>query len=152
MSGNRGSIEDGGPAQLNAIEQPFLINPVGSLDEPPEDVITFDGLIPIPAATETGLRNRAEVIIDFFELDTREELLKGRASVLVALSNALRLLELTTTEEEKAQARRDIERLREPSSAHSGCVRAACNAYIENRTRMLQIFAGIRDLLDEGLA
>ncbi len=152
VAGPRGSIGNGNPDQLNETEKPFLLNPVGTLDELPEDIITFDGLIPIPATAEGRSRDRAEVVIDFFELDTREELLRGRASVLVALSNALRLLEISPTEDEKAQARRDIERLRESSSAHSSCVHAACGAYVKNRERMLETFVLIRDFLDENLA
>lgn len=67
-------------------EQPFLLYPIGDVDPAdPEQLITFEGLIPVPRLKSGPRRRRAIVTIDFFELDTREELLRGRAMKITAL-------------------------------------------------------------------
>jgi hypothetical protein len=65
-----------------ALEKPYLIYPLSDIDEDPEDVITFEGFLPVPAATSGHRSRRGRVTIDFFALDTREELLRERALLI----------------------------------------------------------------------
>jgi hypothetical protein len=69
------------PRQL-ASEKPALIFPVGDFDDDPSELITFRGIVPVPASTDPHARRRALVTIRFFALDTREELLEQRALAL----------------------------------------------------------------------
>jgi len=70
-------------------EKPFLLYPIGARDTDPEKVITFRGILPIPAASRGHLRRRGEVTIRFFELDTREVLLEERAETILRLHLAM---------------------------------------------------------------
>lgn len=47
IAGSRGNPVET-PKELNDTEKPFLIYPIGDLDEDPEDLITFNGVSPIP--------------------------------------------------------------------------------------------------------
>ncbi|QDV21583.1 hypothetical protein Pan153_62730 [Gimesia panareensis] len=144
---NRGKVSDT-PQKLNETEKPYLIYPLGKLDEDPEEIITFDGVVPIPKKQNGPRWRRAKVTIRFFELDTREELIRERARCLVNLDNALIIVESNLPEQTKAVARTDIVRLRSPKSPHSSCVRAACDAYIEDPDRMRKLFQAAREYLD----
>src|SRR5262249_22791986 len=62
-------------------EDPFLVYPLGTMDEDPEDLIAFDGVISIPRYTseqDTRKWKRGQVIIDFFGLN-RDGLQESRA-------------------------------------------------------------------------
>ena len=48
IAGEQRGPQSDNPAHL-ASEQPFLIYPLGSLDDDPEEVLTFDGIVPKPA-------------------------------------------------------------------------------------------------------
>jgi hypothetical protein len=69
------------PRQLVS-EKPALIFPVGDFDDDPSALITFRGIVPVPASTDPHAIRRALVTIRFFALDTREELLEQRALAL----------------------------------------------------------------------
>jgi hypothetical protein len=132
---------------LNDTERPFLPYPLGDVDEDPEDVITFDGVIAIPRKRNGPRWRRAKVTIAFFQLNLREELLRERARSLVALDNALAILESDSQAERVEQAQEDVRRLRSTASPHAGCVRAACQTYVENRARFLEIARECRRFL-----
>jgi len=68
-----------------AAEQPLLLYPISDLDEDPEELITFLGMLPVPAAGRGHRQRRARVTIDFFDLDIREELLRDRAILIKAI-------------------------------------------------------------------
>lgn len=146
VAGNRGSVSDA-PTTLNPIEQPFLIYPIGKLDEDPEELITFAGINPVPAKRNGPRWRRAKVTIKFFELDTREELLRERARCLVSLDDKFAILDSNLPETRKNVARTDIHELRSSGSPHSNCVRSACNAYLDDPIRMIQLFQAARDYL-----
>lgn len=128
-------------------EKPFLLYPLGDLDEDPEAVITFVGILPVPRARSGHRFRRAQVTIDFFELDTREELLRERAEQVRSFHMALRLLE-TGSAADQAEAKAAIEGHRAPHSPHAGCVRAFHALYERDRNEAEEIFALIRAYLE----
>lgn len=69
--------------RLTADEKPFLVLPVGDWGEDPEEILDWYGPTPIAKKRRGHDSRRARVIIDFFELDTREDLLLGRCFALV---------------------------------------------------------------------
>src|SRR5271155_4409363 len=70
-------------------EQPLLCYPIGSLDCDPETLITFTATTAVPVAKSGYLRERARIIIDFFQLNRREQLHRERARMIVMLGQAL---------------------------------------------------------------
>lgn len=128
-------------------EKPFLVYPLGDLDEDPETVITFVGILPVPRARSGHRFRRAQVTIDFFELDTREELLRERAEQLRSFHMALRLLE-TGTAADRVEATAAIENHKARHSPHAGCVRAFHALYERDRAEAEEIFALIGAYLE----
>jgi hypothetical protein len=104
-------------------ESAFLIYPLGSFDADPEEVLTFDGITPVPVETTGGKARRAQVIVDFFELDNREELRRERSSIIVWLWIAHRLRS-TGSPADRNLAQKSIDTLTSPGSPHTSCARA----------------------------
>jgi hypothetical protein len=140
------------PSALNDVERPFLIFPLGEVDEHPEEIITFVGTLAVPKRKSGPRWRRAKVTIDFFELNRREELQRERAEVLVELDNALALLDSKASDVRKKNAEKDITRLRDASSRHASCARCACELYLRDRVKALTLFQEARDFLRSLLA
>jgi hypothetical protein len=119
IAGKRGGAKKT-PAQLRTVEKPFLVYPLGRLDADPEDLITFVGVTPVPKTKSGAKHDRAMVTIDFFELDTREELLYERAELIAGLGLALR----NTDGQAKAAAKKLLAAAVKPAAPHSSCARA----------------------------
>jgi hypothetical protein len=122
ISGARGIPGSPPGGQLNTTEQPFLLYPLGKVDDDPEDVIRFRGITAFPPDRDPLLppkdrknahRNRrARVVIELFALNTREELLFGRAVKLRELDKSLAIKNDPKAEKNrKADANRDIKQL-----------------------------------------
>jgi len=135
------------PAELAATERPYLLYPIGEVDEDPRKVLAFRGPVAVPVTRSGHRHRRAKVIIAFFALNRRDELLRERCEQLVALANALAVINRGTLTQ-AAAARSDVERLGRPDSRHSSCVRAARELYLSNRSAALAIFREARDYLD----
>lgn len=122
------------PADLTASEQPFLVYPLGDLDDDPAAVIAFDGHSVVPAKRTGPRRRRADVTIHFFRLNTREELLRERAEVVAHLDHYLGTIESKREPAvRKADAREAVIRMRRPSSPHSACAFAFTELYRQDR-------------------
>ncbi|HKP75364.1 MAG TPA: hypothetical protein VJT67_07450 [Longimicrobiaceae bacterium] len=106
-----------------AEEKPFLVYPLGELDSDPATILTFIGNLPVPVKRKGHAHRRARVVIAFFELDTREDLLEERAKWIVALWIALRL-RATGTPDDQAQANEAILQYTSPYAPHSRCITA----------------------------
>lgn len=115
-------------------ESPLLIYPLGDVDERPEQLLTFQGVLPVPVAKRGASRRRAEVTIDFFELDTREILLRERAE---RLAHLYRERQAEATDPTAAVARA---RLLDPSSPHSRCVQAFDALYDRDRAQARRMY------------
>lgn len=132
VAGKRGP-QSGSPRRLLS-EKPFLPYPLGNFDVAPESIIGFEGLVPVPRSKKTFERRRAEVAINLFELDTREELLQGRAEQIRAFILAMSAL---VSEDPRARefAQQTITSLQSPESPHSNCTRSFITLYNQNRPR-----------------
>lgn len=125
-------------------ERPFLIYPLGAVDEDPERLITFDGVLPIPVGSRGHKRRRAEVTIDFFALDRREVLLEERAEGILALYLALHGAGVAET---AAQAALVSARLTSNSAPHANCMRAFLERFQSDRPGAEQIAQAALDYL-----
>ena len=113
---------------LNAKEKPYLIFPIGTIDDDPETLIEWHGLIPKPVFSEAldsyGFW-RAKVTIELFQLDLREDLLQQRAEQLLLLWEALSSNDLTRLE----QLNKQLDDNRTP---HAACIRAFLRLFLVN--------------------
>lgn len=134
---------------LLAAEEPFLVYPLGSSDADPEQILTFDGIIPVPVS-KTGKESlRAQVIVDFFELSSREELRYERSKIIFGLWVAHRL-RLTGDPDDREFAKESIENLTSPVSPHTSCARAFLKLIDENPARAKEIAAEAKNYLRSG--
>ncbi len=105
-------------------EAAFLLYPLGSLDEDPEALITFEGVLPVPKIKTGVAYQRARITIDFFAL-TRDELLQRRALILQNLWLAFRTLENQQANAQiKQVAQRIIDLGISEKSEQAACARA----------------------------
>ncbi len=142
---------------LTRAEKPYLIYPLGTIDDDPEEVIRYRGLAALPPALDPLLtakdrrdahRNkRARVIIAFFGLNEREELLWGQAEKLRELEKSLNDIKSQDPERVK-YAQDDIRRLADGISEHTACVRAMIRLYCHDVTTAHSYFEAVRAYLD----
>jgi len=124
ISGKRGA-PTASITQLNIQESPYLCYPLGDADEDPRNIITFNGLVPVPIAPTGRLNARARVIIDFFNLAGREELRIGRAETISQLAKHLaEQADSGLTEGKRRRAADRAEAMQLPGSPHSRCAEA----------------------------
>jgi hypothetical protein len=119
-------------------EKPFLVYPIGDLDDDPASILTFIGNLPVPAQKSGHAHRRARVIIGFFELDTREDLLEDRAKWISALWLAARLRE-TGTADDRAFADARIREYLAPFAPHSRCLNAFHELVTTNPAEAAQV-------------
>jgi hypothetical protein len=147
IAAKRRGPQSDNPARLSS-EQHYLLYPLGNLDDDPEKVLNFDGILPKPLKRSGHLRRRAVVTIDFFELDTREELLRGRAEKILELKLALIVSESDRPPPDQALAKWTIALLQSAKSEHSNCVRSFLRLYSQDRPRAEIIFQAVLDYLE----
>lgn len=109
--------------KLNEGEKPLLIFPLGNEGPAPEELITFEGVLPVPAKRSGYDRKRAQVTIYFFELHLRTDLRDARAHLLKLLWETLER-KRTGTPEQRQRARETLVAARQSFFPHSGCARA----------------------------
>lgn len=120
-------------------EKPLLVYPIGDLDDDPEGLITFEGFLPVPKFKRGERYRRARVTIDLFELDTREDLLKARATIIGWLWMALRLLQTPGADaEDRADALKLVGLAKSPAAAHTNCARAFSKLYEQDIAKARQ--------------
>lgn len=156
VGGNRGKPHVNPGQGLLSTERPFLIYPLGTEDDDPEEVIRFRGITAFPAEkdplappknrTDIHLNRRGRVVIAFFDLNGRDELLWGRAEKLRELEKALGYINKGTVNEVK-NAKDDIKRLTSGFSEHTACVRAMIRLYKKDLAMARRFFQCIRDYL-----
>ncbi|MFL6214621.1 MAG: hypothetical protein ACJ74J_12105 [Blastocatellia bacterium] len=106
-------------------EKPYLIYPLGHLDDDPTDIITFEGVKPVPRpGLSAQQRIRALITILFFELDIRDPLIKQRSAVIKNIFEKFRDRLIHPDPERQKQAVKDLELYQRPSSEHANCARA----------------------------
>jgi hypothetical protein len=148
IAGNRGS-PTATVDELNTSERPDLIYPLGDSGDDPRTLITFQGIIAIPVQRRGPLRRRAEVTIEFFRLNSREELLRARAEVLDSLGHHLETLnDPSTSRERRNSVMKTIQRMRARSAQHTACVLAMMELYQTNPTTGRQLIDEARSYLE----
>ncbi len=109
--------------KLDSEEKPLVIFPLGTKGSGPEELITFEGILPVPAKRGGPEKKRAQVTIDFFQLHLRTELRDGRAHLLTLLWET-RQREREGTPEQRELARQTLLAARQSWFPHAGCARA----------------------------
>jgi hypothetical protein len=133
--------------RLLAAEQPFLLYPLGDLDADPEEIITFDGCIAVPKHQAGPKHRRGLVLIDFFRLNEREELVKDRAVLISDVYLALQGYDQASGAD-KDRIGRVIKYHESPNAAHSSCVRCFHSIYQRDATRAKELYVAAVAYLD----
>ena len=143
VSGPRGT-DPGSVRQLNQSERPFLVNPVGTSDVPPEELIGFHGFLAEPRGSRGHRLRRGRIIIDLFGLNLRDELILERCNLITAMWPYLEL-QRTGDQQERHEAAREIARLTSPSSQHANCARCFRSLHTTDRTAAQECYAAARN-------
>jgi hypothetical protein len=131
VSGPRGADGDG-VRQLNRSERPFLVNPVGTGDAPPEELIGFHGFAAVPRGSRGHRLRRGTVIIDLFGLNLRDELILERCNLIRTMWPYLER-HRTGNPTERDDAARELDELTGPSAQHANCARCFRALYASDR-------------------
>lgn len=127
--------------QLNSSEKPFLIYPLGRSDVDPRTLITFLGAVAMPKPKRGAGKQRAQVTIDFFRLNDRDELWTERFNCIREMWSHYDRLNNSGNARSRKDARQSIDELREPDSPHSSCANAfydLCDTDTEDAYRVYQ--------------
>ncbi len=119
--------------RLDAQEKPLLLFPFGEHGDDPAAFLAFEGPLVRPRAAGGYERLRGQVVIDFFELDTRAGLFQMRCVMIVLLFKYLE--DLSSAEPRiRAVAEKFVHSVEEGhEQAHTACGRAFCELYGRNR-------------------
>lgn len=120
--------DGGSPAALNRAEKPYLIFPIGTIDDDPEMLIGFVGATPV-ARRRKGSHGylRARVTIEFFGLadaDARSELFTERARVICAVYLAWMLVQGGGQTGDPVFAQRTLDDVQNAAQPHASCARS----------------------------
>lgn len=117
---------------LNALrrEKPFILYPIGTLDDDPEAILTFRGFVCVPAVDRGHRRRRALVTIDLLGLNDRDVLFGQRAELIVS---TWAMLEQRRKVPNDQFAMRWIRRVTSAGSNHANCARCFVRAYYRDR-------------------
>ncbi len=102
-------------------EKQLLCYPIGADDTDPEELLTFIATTAVPKASSGHKRRRGQVIIDFFDLNRREQLHRERANMIMLLGQALAAIDAGTGDDSDTEVVREIV---SPLYPHTACVRA----------------------------
>jgi hypothetical protein len=126
-------------------ESPYLIYPIGDLDDDPEDLIGFHGVSPQAIGDTQHKRARALVTIELFELDhieRRKELLLERARIIVAIHPQLEVLADGGSPAAEAVAQMLVDGFTSARSSHTNCARSFRDLFVTDRAEADEVFAG----------
>lgn len=128
---------------LKTLEKPFLCYPIGVLDDDPETLIDFVGTVARPARARGHKRRRAEVIIEFFKLNSRDELHFERASAISLVGVALEKIERN---EQVERFQRLLLGAQADNQPHASCKRAFVKLWDDDRPLAKQLLEGAQEL------
>jgi len=115
-------VAGGDPSRMYG-EGALLIYPLSDIDDDPRDIITFDGVLAVPADADGVGYQRAVTTIAFFQLNS-EDLTLRRAGILLALWMNLQFLAGRPPAASRAVLQAAIERACAPAGEFSSCVAA----------------------------
>jgi len=131
------------PAKL-ADEKPFLVYPIGIADDDPEDIVTFTGTVARPVAADGDRHARAALIIDFFGLNTRDQLHVQRAEVIERFGGALIAVAGGTA---ASADRTYVDQIGNPLIPHAACLRAFKRLWDRDEAGARRLFEACRSML-----
>jgi hypothetical protein len=138
-------------AALNAREKPFLLYPIGDFDDDPEDLIDWEGFVPVPKITESddAFRfHRAQVNIEFFKLDQRHDVRRGCAEQICMVWD--KFLLMLNVPAEAAEARAFLEDYKTNSMyTHVACIRAFLRLIATDAVKAKQVVLAAKKYLAE---
>jgi hypothetical protein len=138
------------PRALMASEQPYLLYPIGDIDDDPEGLIQFEGLSPRPAMSHGFDRLRALVTIDIFKLDDwrrRKMLLRGRAHLLRELYLALRAVDTEPDPSTRLKRSVLVQELLSEENPFTNCMRCFHRLYQSHPREAEKVFDDVSRLL-----
>lgn len=121
IAGHRGNRCDN-VGQLNRSERPFLVNPVGTSDVKPEELIGIYGFLATPRGSRGHKRRRGTIIMDLFGLNLRDDLTFQRCILIRAMWPYLENRRIGN-ERQRKDAVSELGNLTHPSSPHVNCAR-----------------------------
>jgi hypothetical protein len=136
------------PARMKE-EKPYLIYPLGTIDDDPEKLIAFHGVSPYAVARRGHRRNRALVTIEFFHLDDdqRKNLLRERALVIIGLYPQLVKAIEGSTAQERKRAAKVVAGYMSGRAPHTNCARSLERLFKRSRTDAEAIFQKAEDYI-----
>jgi hypothetical protein len=138
------------PADLRD-EKPYLIYPIGTVDEDPERLIEFRGISPRAVPSLTGHRRlRALVTIEFFKLDDvlgRKNLVRERAVIITALYPQLERAVNASTEDRRQKARDLVAGFTSAMAPHANCARSLKRLFEEDPAEAEAVFEKAAELI-----
>ena len=135
---------------LNKAEQPLLLFPSGTIGDDPARFITFLGVVAQVHPAAKGVdRLRAQVTIDFFSLNDREELLADRARVIRELASKMRQLQ-DKDPAWRAAAQQDLEQILSDASPQAACARAYAELVKTDVQKAWEIYQDVQRYLSPG--
>ena len=117
-------------------EKPYLCYPIGNIDDDPENLVTFIATTAIPAKKNGHAAARGKIIIDFFQLNSREQLHRERARCVTFLGSSLKSLEIGNDIE---QHKLIVSTLLQPSQPHAACSRAFNSLWKKDKVKAKKI-------------
>ena len=137
------------PLSLHKAEEPYLIYPLGDLDEDPEFIVTFQGLkaIPAPPSSDGYRFNRARIVIAFFllnDLAREDQLLLERAYRLELLGYKIEEFEKSKGQAKRDALWQDVIAEGAPNQPHANCVRSMIRLYRQDPATARQQIAEAR--------
>jgi hypothetical protein len=133
-------------ATLDAHERPLLLFPLGDDGDDPATYLAFIGPIVVARAKGGHARLRGRVVIDFFELDSRENLIEARCHVLMLLWPQLETA-ATARGAQRARARAFVAAATEDRFPHAACARGFVALHRRDRRGARRIFEAARAYL-----
>jgi hypothetical protein len=136
-------VDPADPAAL-AAERPYLVYPIGTADDDPEDLITFTGTIARPVVPGGLRHSRAALIIDFFGLNTRDQLHIQRAETIERFGNAL----IAVSDGVAVPADHTyVAQIQNPLIPHAGCLRAFKRLWDQDEPAARRLYNACRNML-----
>lgn len=131
-------------------EKPYLIYPVSDMDEDPEELITFKGILPVPTRRSGPRYRRARITITFFALDIRDELIKARATLIQIIWLAYDILkDDSSNNRRRAIAQNILDLALSSRSKHTNCARSFYRLCQQNPAQASQFLELAERILQE---
>ena len=130
-------------AKLDAKERPLLLFPLGDWGDDPAKHLSFIGPIVHVHARRGEGRLRARTVIDFFELDTREDLIEARCHLLMLLWPQLEA-RAKARSVDRPRARAFVVAATADRFPHAACARAFVALHERDRRAARRVFEAAR--------